>query len=95
MDVTDLLHNFEQHNNIRITMELSIETTQKGPGMVITGKAWSTNPEYTEAVQLASVSVKCSAMNLKRLKDALSHVMYALDFRLAANEWDAVRTSST
>jgi len=85
-DCVDMLCGFEEHNSCRITVEVSTEKTRTTRTLVLTASAWSAVPENTEAPLLASVSVRCSAMNLRAWNSALTHVMYALDFQLALLE---------
>jgi hypothetical protein len=85
-DVTDMLSGFQEHNTCRITMLVTVEVSKPNRGLVIEAKAYPMEGECTEATLLASVSVKCSTMNLKAWNSALTHVMYALDFQLALSE---------
>jgi len=85
-DVTDMLNGFQTHNSCLITVEVSVEVVNKAPGLVLLAKAWKAEEVRSGASLLASVSVKCSAMNLKQWNSALTHVMYALDFQLALLE---------
>lgn len=94
-DLLDLMMAFEEHNQIRVKIDLEVVNVENKPDLMITAKAMSRSPENTEVIELASVSVKCSATNLKNVNDAVTHAMYALDFRLAANEWDATKPKKT
>jgi len=87
-DVTDLLVNFEVHNSIRLKMDVEVERGGKVPTLVITAKAIGLTAENGVLPLLASVSVKCSDMNLRHWNAALTHCLYALDFKLALDEWD-------
>jgi len=85
-DVTDMLHGFEEHNSCNIQMEIVTTKVAKTPSLVIVMTAYPRGVAMSEASCLASVSVTCSALNLKNWNSALTHVMYALDFQLALNE---------
>jgi len=77
---------FEEHNSVRLEVRLSLESKNGIPDIVIAGLAHARDVEIGEVSPLASVSVRCSAMNLKHLSAALIHVMYTLDFQLALAE---------
>lgn len=85
-DVTDVLNGFEMHNNVRIEIRLNVLLTSKGPDLVMRAAAHDAGREIGDLPSLASVSVKCSAMNLRTMMGALTHLLYALDFQLALNE---------
>lgn len=85
-DVRDLIMAFEQHNTVALTFRFALEMTGKAPDVVVTAEAHQNRSAIGEAPALASVSVKCSVMNLKTWNAVLTHVMYALDFQLALNE---------
>lgn len=87
MDVTDLLLAFEQQNEVQLTMMLVPLKYPKGPDLAIIVKAEGKSRKDGVLCELASVSVKCSGMNLKSLQSAVTHALYALDFQLALNEW--------
>lgn len=92
MDVTDLLLAFELQNQVSIKLSMMTYSGSKGPDMVVTGEAWENKVKCGEVKQLASVSVRCSATNLKHFKAVVTHVLYALDFRIALNEFESVET---
>jgi|SRR5882672_9110855 len=86
MDVTDLVAGFEAHNHVRISFRFGMAHVSKGPSLSVTAEAWEMDEDAPGAQPLASVSVICSAMNLKSWNAVLTHVMYALDFQLALND---------
>lgn len=88
-DVTDLLIAFENVNSVVISMELRAVSGEAGPDTVVAAFAWSRKADDTEAMLLASVSVRCSATNLRHFRAVVTHVLYLLDFRLALNEFDS------
>jgi len=85
-DVIDLLSAFEKHNQVRLEMRLSVEWKESVPDLAITTIAHPKEGEIGEVTPLGSVSVRCSAMNLKTVMGVLTHAMYTLDFQLACNE---------
>jgi len=89
-DVTDFLYQFERQNRARLEVRLSTLVTGKEVDLGIVMLAHDTEKEIGEAPPLASVSLKCSAMNLKTLSAALLAALYALDFQLGVNEFDKV-----
>lgn len=88
-DVTDLMLAFERHNAVRLEVRLSLVNQEKNASIAIAMLAHGKEGEIGEVPPLGSVSAICSAINLKTLRDVLTHVMYALDFQLALREWDA------
>jgi len=90
MDVTQLLCAFEEHNSVRIHLVVETLNTSKGPCLVVGAYAWDRPAEEPGARCLASVSVRCLDLNLRHWNAALTHVLYALDFQLALNEFDAL-----
>jgi len=92
MDVADLLSAFELHNEVSITVSLMHLTTPKGPDLAVVMSATGKSRKSGEVMQLASVSVKCSALRLSSLASVITHAMYALDFQLALNEWGVAGT---
>jgi hypothetical protein len=87
-DVIDLLEAFEKHNGCQIQLRLTVEKTTKGPDLRVTAAAWEAGIDRSAAKLWALVSVKCSATNLRTLRDAAIHVMYALDLKLVLREFD-------
>ena len=85
-DVTQLLEDFEQHNSIRITLTVETLHTSAGPTIALGAIAYDRENDNGEAKPLAYVSVKCSALNLRRWTAAITHVLYVLDAQLARNE---------
>ncbi len=85
-DLTDMVAGFEVHNTCVLEMRIMMATGVKLPDLQLTLLAWPKEGKSTEVKPLASVSVKCSATNLKTWNSALIHAMYALDFQLALNE---------
>ena len=85
-DVTDLLQAFESHNDVRLEIRLSVATVRKVPTLELVGIAHPPAWQIGEVAPLASVSLKCSALNLRNLRDAFIHLTYVLDSQLAFNE---------
>jgi len=85
-DVTDLLCGFQEHNSCVLKMGVTVEDLGKVRGLIISAEAWGEDLGKPEAKLLASVSVRCSALNLRHWNSALTHVLYALDFQLALLE---------
>lgn len=91
-DVVDTWQAFELSNKVAVKMRMELDMSGKAPTFIILMEAHETRESVGEVPLLASVSVKCSDMNLKHFKDALTHVLYALDFQLALNEFESVST---
>lgn len=87
-DVTDLLWGFEKHN--QCSLQLRVETVVEDGklDLCLTLAAWDVNVSRSEAALWGCVSVRCSAMNLRTFRDAITHVLYALDLKLVLREWD-------
>ena len=90
-DTTLLLAAFEQQNNVRLELRLSVEYRGVRPTLLIVALAHRWDVEIGEVPPLASASVKCSDMNLKALGAALTHAMYVLDSQLAEAEWERIK----
>lgn len=89
-DVRDTLQAFEENNNVKLEIRMSLSVLNGTPDVQITAIAHERGVEIGDRPPLASVSVKCSAMNLKHWKAVHTHVLYALDFQLALNEFESV-----
>lgn len=85
-DLTDMVVGFEEHNTCVLEMMMMRVTEVKVPDLLLTLVAWPKEGKSPEVKPLASVSVRCSATNLKTWNSALTHAMYALDFQLALAE---------
>lgn len=92
-DVTDVLVAFEEHNNVRIHLVTETVYTSKGPDLAVGAYAWDRVAEEPGARCLASVSVRCSAMNLRAWNAVLTRVLYMLDGQLAKNEFAATEVN--
>jgi hypothetical protein len=90
-DVTDMLQAFESHNDLRMEVRMSVAVVGKQPTLELVGIAHPPAWQIGEVAPLASVSLKCSALNLRNLRDALTHLMYVLDSQLAFNEMQGNR----
>lgn len=93
-DVTDLVVGFQAHNNVRLSLRFGVVVEKKVPGIVIVAEAWEDLDDQPAAKPLASLTVKCSALNLKTWNAALTHVLYAMDFQLALAEWERAEQKS-
>lgn len=91
-DVTDLVAGFEEHNNVRLSIRFSRVSKQGVPGLMVVAEAWPPEDDLAEVKPLASVNVRCLALNLRTWNAVLTHVMYALDFQLALNEFESAAT---
>jgi hypothetical protein len=85
-DVRDLMIGFESHNQVTLECRFSVVWRQLKPDVVMTMLAHNHTQEIGEVPPLASVSVRCSATNLRTWNAVLTHAMYALDFQLALSE---------
>jgi hypothetical protein len=89
-DVREVMAAFEDTNRARVEVRWNIERQVRGTDVLLTMIAHPWEGEIGEVPPLASVSVKCSGMNLKTWNAALTHCMYALDFKLALIELGSV-----
>lgn len=85
-DLTDMVAGFEEHNTCVLEMKIMSSTEGKARDLVLTLVGWPKEGMSPGVKPLASVSVKCSATNLKHWNSALIHAMYALDFQFALLE---------
>jgi hypothetical protein len=85
-DVRDLLVGFEEQNRIVLELRASLVWKDQGPDVLIFAACHRSQEAIGDQPPLASVNVRCSAMNLRTWNAALTHVLYALDFQLALNE---------
>lgn len=87
-DVTDLLWGFEKHNQCSVQLRVETVVENGKLDLQMTMAAWDVEHTRAEAKLWACVSVKCSAMNLRTFRDAVTHVLYALDLKLVLRDWD-------
>jgi hypothetical protein len=85
-DVRDLMIGFESHNQVTLESRFSVVWRQLKPDIVLTMLAHDPSQEIGEVPPLASVNVRCSALNLRSWNAALTHALYALDFQLVLHE---------
>jgi len=93
-DVTELLIGFQQHNTVRLAIELTVATLGNVPSLQVVVTAYRPVGIGVEPAPLACVECDTRTMNLKHLKDALTHALYALDFQLALDEFDATNPAA-
>lgn len=89
LDLTDVAMNiaaFEQMNQVKIEMRLSVGDRQGRACVLVTAAAHQRDLDIGEAPSSASVSVNCLALNLRSLDAALIHALYLLDGQLDNNE---------
>lgn len=89
-DVRELMAAFEETNKVRVEVRWNIARRVRGSDLLVTMVAHQEGTEIGVVPPLASVSVKCSAMNLKTWNAVHTHCLYALDFQLALNEFESV-----
>lgn len=77
---------FEAMNKVRL--EVRISRVDDGPAsdLAVAVLAHSLEAEIGGLPPLASVSVRCSALNLRTVDAAILAAMYRLDFQLAEHE---------
>jgi hypothetical protein len=89
-DVRDILIAFEEHNRAKVTLTMELVWGAEGPDICVEIAAHDREKGIGEAPSLASVRLKCSALNLKHVTGVVIHALYALDFQLALNELASV-----
>lgn len=94
MDVTDLLHGFETHNGVMLTMGMTTYLKGKVPTLLLQVTAWKHCDVCGDQHHLASASVICSDLNVKTMAAAFTRLLYVLDAKLASAEFAAVETKS-
>jgi len=85
-DVTQLLQDFEEHNDVTVRVSFRVEKLGKAPGIVMNAEAYENPVEGTGLPLLASVSVRCLDMNLRHWGAAVTHLLYVLDSAIARQE---------
>lgn len=93
IDVTMVMLAFESMNRVRLEVRLSRVDVAEASDLAITVVAHPMEGEIGEVVPLASVSVRCSAMNLRTLDSAVLAALYQLDFKLAEHEFASAETN--
>jgi len=86
MDVTRLMMDFQEMNQVCVTVAFGSAWRGKELVLRVEAVAWSTDRLPQEAKRLGSASVICSDMNLKTWNALLIHLLYMLDGQLALNE---------
>lgn len=86
IDVAALMEAFEEINQVKIILSITLEGTGSLRGLRIGAVAMENNSPSTEATVLASVNASFSAMNLKTVEAAVMHVLYLLDGKIAYQE---------
>jgi hypothetical protein len=80
---------FETMNKVRLEVRISRVDVGERSDLGIAMLAHPQGVEIGDQPPLASVSVRCSAMNLKTLDAAVLAALYRLDFQLALNELES------
>lgn len=86
-DVVGNLVAFEAINFVRLEIRMSTADDHGRADLAVTVLAHAADVPIGDQAPLASVSVKCSATNLRTLEGALIHALYALDSQLAHGEF--------
>lgn len=86
VEVGYLIRAFEEMSKLKVETTLSMEEHKGQWEMMARASAYPLGMPCVEAFALASVSVKCSALNLQTVEAVLIHVMYMLDGKLARDE---------
>lgn len=92
-DVIDILIGFQAHNTVRLAVELTVATLGNVPSLQLVVTAYRPVGIGVEPAPLACVECDTRTMNLRNLKDAVTHALYALDFRLALDEFGGTKTA--
>lgn len=86
----DLVEGFERYNSVKIGFGVTLEGQGNTQALAISAVAFPRGVVTAEPVPLASVQLTTLPMNQKTLLGVLTHVLYALDFRIAASEFASV-----
>jgi len=89
-DVRELLEGFEEQNNVRLVISFNLVKEGRSPDIEVVAQAFLNVRANGEVPPSVLVKLRCSTLNLLHWNAVLIHAMYALDFQLALNEWDAV-----
>jgi len=93
-DMIELIRAFEQHNSLRIGVSLTVEDRDGRLQMAVSVHAFARGVVDAEPAPLASVLLYSFPTNQRTLMGLLTHALYALDFRLAVNEFDKTRPTA-
>lgn len=88
-DILELMADFERHNSVRLETRIGLCRLVTKQDICVTMLAHQQGEEVGEVPPLASVSVSCLSTNLRNLRDVVIHALYALDLRLALNEFES------
>jgi hypothetical protein len=86
IDIAAVMEAFEEINQVRITVSITLEGTGSERGLRIGAVAEERRGEDTEVTTLASASASFSATNLKTAEAAVLHILYMLDGKIAYAE---------
>jgi hypothetical protein len=86
IDVAAVMEAFEEINQVKITLSISLEGTGSQRGLRFAAVAEDRKHQDGVPVILASVSLTYSATNLKTAEAAVMHTLYMLDGRIAYQE---------
>ena len=85
-DVTQIVQDFQEHNAVFVKVGFYVVIQAKSPRIVMTAEALTRKDAGAELVRSAYVEVDTYALNLRHWGAAVTHVLYALDAKLAWNE---------
>ena len=91
-ELTDLVVAFEAQNKCKITLHVSQELHKGYMDSRWVAVASTESPPGAEPPYLDCVSVQVWGGDFKTLMGVVSRLLYALDFQLALNEFDGVKT---
>lgn len=81
---------FEEINQVQVSLRIACVLHRGQTDLELTAEAVGKHTQEQVVKSLASVSVKCSSMNLRSLEAALIHVLYMLDGKLAEEEYAGI-----
>lgn len=81
---------FEAINDLNVEVLLTRVDTGAVSDLLVTVRGWSRKVEEQAPEPLVSTKLKCSAMNLRTLENAVIAALYQLDFQLAEQEFARV-----
>lgn len=91
-ELTDLVAAFEAQNKCRITLSTCLKLRNGYLDMEWTAECVNREEGLSEASPLGFLSVSVWAGDFKTLMGLATRLLYALDFQLALNEFDGVKT---
>jgi len=93
-ELIDLVRAFEQSNSVRIRLRGEMTTWNGQRDIQWTAEAFEQTLEYSAALPLVYVNVRCMEQRLVTMEAVIMQLLYALDFQLALREYERENPNS-